>query len=62
MPNLPTSCRRKNFIPLRGMNPEEVLEKVPRNNPIKKDFLGDLVFRCYRKYGHTKTAEIFRRN
>jgi len=40
------------------MNPEEVLEKVPRNNPIKKDFLGDLVFRCYRKYGHTKTAEI----
>ncbi len=48
----------KNFIPLRGMNPEEVLEKVPRNNPIKKDFLGDLVFRCYRKYGHTKTAEI----
>ncbi|NLA11495.1 MAG: DNA-directed RNA polymerase subunit beta' [Firmicutes bacterium] len=48
----------RNFIPLRGLDPEAVLKKVPRNVPIKKEFLGELVFRCYRKYGHTKTAVI----
>ena len=47
-----------NFISLRGLNLEETLKEVPRNTPIKKEFLGELVFRCYRKYGHTKAAEI----
>ena len=40
----------RNFIPLRGLDPAEVLKKVPLNNPIKKEFLGELVLRCYRKY------------
>jgi len=48
----------KDFISLRGLDPKAMLRKVPRNMPIKKEFLGDLVFRCYRKYGHTKAAEI----
>ena len=48
----------RNFISIRGLNPGEVLTKLPLNEPIKKDFLGDLVFRCYRKYGNTRTAEI----
>ncbi len=52
------SLPERNFIPLKGVDPEKVLKQVPRNNAIKKDFLGELVARCYRKYGNTRTAEI----
>jgi len=52
------SLPEKNFIPLKGVDPEKVLKQVPRNRAIKKDFLGELVARCYRKYGNTRTAEI----
>ncbi len=51
------SLPEKNFIPLKGIDPEKVLKEVPRNNAIKKDFLGELISRCYRKYGNTRTAE-----
>lgn len=51
------SLPEKNFIPLKGVNPEKVLKEVPRNRAMKKDFLGELISRCYRKYGNTRTAE-----
>ncbi|HED23497.1 MAG TPA: DNA-directed RNA polymerase subunit beta' [Firmicutes bacterium] len=47
-----------NFIPLRNFNPQKTLQKVERNKAIKKDFLSDLIARCYRMYGNTQTAEI----
>ncbi|MEW5783695.1 MAG: DNA-directed RNA polymerase subunit beta' [Bacillota bacterium] len=47
-----------NFIPLKGLDPKKVLQEVPRNRPTKKDFLAELIARCYRRYGSTRTAEI----
>jgi len=52
------SLPEQNFVPIKGFNPEKVLEKLPRNKAIKKDFLADLIARCFRSYGNTKTAEI----
>jgi DNA-directed RNA polymerase subunit beta' len=46
------------FIPIKGFDPQQVLKEVPRNKPLKKDLLADLVARCYRRYGNTRTAEI----
>ncbi|MDY6826459.1 MAG: DNA-directed RNA polymerase subunit beta' [Bacillota bacterium] len=47
-----------NFIPLRDFDPQKTLQKVERNKAIKKDFLSDLIARCFRMYGNTQTAEI----
>ena len=46
------------FVPLRHFDPQKVLSKQPVNKAIKKDFLAELVARCYRLYGNTRTAEI----
>lgn len=46
------------FVPLRNFNPEKVLKKQSFNKAIKKDFLAELIARCYRLYGNTGTAEI----
>ncbi len=51
---MPEEC----FIPLKGFEPQKVLKGVPRNKAIKKDFLAELIARCYRLYGNTQTAEI----
>jgi len=51
---MPEKC----FIPLKGFEPQKVLKDVPRNKAIKKDFLAELIARCYRLYGNTQTAEI----
>ncbi|HOP69886.1 MAG: DNA-directed RNA polymerase subunit beta' [Dethiobacteria bacterium] len=37
---------------------QEILRSVECNLAAKKDFLGEVVARCYRKYGNTKTSEI----
>ncbi|MFO8193018.1 MAG: DNA-directed RNA polymerase subunit beta' [Bacillota bacterium] len=50
-----------NFIPLRNFDPQQTLQKVERNKAIKKDFLSDLIARCFRMYGNTQTAEILDR-
>jgi len=34
------------------------LPSLPLNKPLKKNFMGQLIALCYRKYGNTKTAEI----
>jgi DNA-directed RNA polymerase subunit beta' len=47
-----------NFIPFKGLDPAKVLQNVPRNNASKKDFLAELIARCYRRYGNTRTAVI----
>jgi len=52
--SLPEEC----FVPFKGFDPQKVFEEVPRNNAIKKDFLADLIARCFRMYGNTRTAEI----
>ncbi len=52
------SLPEQNFIPIKNFKPHNVLEELPRNKAIKKDFLADLIARCFRKYGNTKTAEI----
>ncbi len=46
------------FVPLKGLHPQETLKELPRNKAIKKDSLAELIARCYRMYGNTKTAEI----
>ncbi len=46
------------FISLRGFDPQKVIAEFPRNKAVKKDFLADLIARCYRMYGNTRTAEI----
>ena len=56
--DLEESLSEKSFIPLKGVDPAKVLRETPRNRAVKKDFLGELIFRCYRKYGNTHTAEI----
>ncbi|MGM0652639.1 MAG: DNA-directed RNA polymerase subunit beta' [Bacillota bacterium] len=52
------SLPENSFVPLKGLQPEEMLKDMPRNKAIKKDFLAELIARCYRMYGNTKTAEI----
>jgi DNA-directed RNA polymerase subunit beta' len=52
------SLPEQSFIMLKGVDPAKVLRETPRNRAVKKDFLGELIFRCYRKYGNTHTAEI----
>ena len=42
-------------------NLREQMYKLPFNEPIKKNFMGNLISLCYRKYGNTKTAEILDR-
>ncbi len=46
------------FVPVKDFEPEAVLKEVPRNKAIKKDFQAELIARCYRRYGSTRTAEI----
>jgi len=52
------SLPEESFVPVKGLNPKEALKELPRNKAIKKDFLAELIARCYRMYGNTKTAEI----
>ncbi len=52
------SLPEESFVPVKGLNPEDALKELPRNKAIKKDFLAELIARCYRIYGNTKTAEI----
>ena len=52
------SSPEQSFIPIKKFNPQKVLQELPRNKAIKKDFLADLIARCFRRYGNTKTAEI----
>lgn len=49
------------FLPLRGLDPQKSLEELPRNKAIRKDFIAELIARCYRMYGNTKTAEVLDR-
>ena len=42
-------------------SPTSLWNRLPQlapNKPIKKNFMGQLIALCYRKYGNTKTAEI----
>ncbi len=52
------SLPEQNFVPIKNFKPEQVLADLPRNKAIKKDFLADLIARCFRQYGNTRTAEI----
>ncbi|MBW6462706.1 MAG: DNA-directed RNA polymerase subunit beta' [Firmicutes bacterium] len=52
------SLPENTFVPVKGFDPEKVLKDQPRNKAIKKDFLAELIARCYRMYGNTQTAEI----
>ena len=47
-----------NLIAFGELNPTEVLNRVPLNKAAQKDLLADIVARCYRRYGNTKTAVI----
>ena len=40
------------------LNPTEVLQQVPLNAAAQKGLLADIIARCYRRYGNTKTAVI----
>jgi len=46
------------FVPIKSLDPQKVLAAHTRNKAIKKDFLAELIARCYRMYGNTRTAEI----
>jgi DNA-directed RNA polymerase subunit beta' len=52
------SLPEESFIPLKNADPQKLLESRPRYKAIKKDFLAELIARCFRMYGSTKTAEI----
>ncbi len=52
------SLPEHSFVPIKGFDPHQVLQELPHNKAIKKDFLADLIARCYRMYGNTRTAEI----
>ncbi len=52
------SLPEQNFMPIKNFKPEQALADLPRNKAIKKDFLADLIARCFRRYGNTRTAEI----
>lgn len=46
------------FVPIRNLDPQKIIKEQARNKAIKKDFLAELIARCYRMYGNTRTAEI----
>jgi DNA-directed RNA polymerase subunit beta' len=52
------SLPETSFVPIRNLDPQKMIRELPRNKAIKKDFLAELIARCYRMYGNTKTAEI----
>lgn len=52
------SLPEESFVPLKNLDPQKLLASRPRYKAIKKDFLAELIARCYRMYGNTKTAEI----
>jgi DNA-directed RNA polymerase subunit beta' len=52
------SLPEESFVPIKNLDPQKLLADQPRNKAIKKDFLAELIARCYRMYGNTKTAEI----
>ncbi len=52
--SLPEEC----FVPVRNLNPQKALEELPGNKATKKDFLAEMIARCYRMYGNTQTAEV----
>ncbi len=52
------SLPEQTFVPIKGLDPQKLLSSLPRNKAIKKDFLAELIARCYRMYGNTQTAEI----
>ena len=52
------SLPEESFVPLKNFNPPKALAGLPRNRAVKKDFLAELIARCYRLYGNTGTAEI----
>jgi DNA-directed RNA polymerase subunit beta' len=47
-----------NLIAYKNLDTGKILQKVGVNDPVKKDFLGEVVLWCYRKYGNTKTSKI----
>ena len=46
------------FIRQKGQNIAEVIKQQPIKDAIKKNFLGNIIALCYRKYGNARTAEI----
>ncbi|HHX87001.1 MAG TPA: DNA-directed RNA polymerase subunit beta', partial [Firmicutes bacterium] len=48
----------ENMIPFGELNPAQILKQVPLNKAAQKNLLADIVARCYRRYGNTKTAVI----
>ena len=46
------------FIPIKGLDPQKVLKEACRGTCPLKGYPGELVARCYRRYGNTRTAEI----
>ncbi len=47
-----------NLIAFGELNPKELLNRVSLNKAAQKELLADIVARCYRRYGNTKTAVI----
>jgi len=52
------SLPEESFVPIKKFDPQKILKNQPRNKAIKKDFIAELIARCYRMYGNTRTAEI----
>ncbi len=52
------SLPEESFVPFKNLDPQKLLKSRPRYKAIKKDFLAELISRCYRMYGNTRTAEI----
>jgi DNA-directed RNA polymerase subunit beta' len=52
------SLDENELVLLKGRNPHEVVKEIPLNEAFKKGALGELVGKCYRRYGNTKTAQI----
>ncbi len=52
------SLPENSFVPFKSFDPQKALRELPRYKAIKKDFLAELIARCYRMYGNTQTAEI----
>ncbi|NLZ39024.1 MAG: DNA-directed RNA polymerase subunit beta' [Firmicutes bacterium] len=46
------------FITQRGQNIPEIIKQQPLKEAIKKNFLGNIIALCYRKYGNSRTAEV----
>jgi len=47
-----------NLVEFKNLDIEKILEEVPLNKPIRKDFVAKIVSWCYRRYGSTETAVI----